>query len=188
MKMRRMRVRSLLAGCISCLRCVRTSALTCRSSPVWVPPHSSRLLSVRGASLFSLLLRPPELLISFSSSTAAKMRVSGILLCAYWSWFLVASPFSAPRRRAYLSLRRTELDIRLKRRNQPSRPMHACEPAPWCCQNFTCPSQRCCRRSRQKINEAVTDGNGSGCCVAQRGRFKHARKWELLLLTISRKH
>lgn len=48
MKMRRMRVRSLLAGCISWLRCVRTSALTCRSSPLCVAsprfavPRSSR--------------------------------------------------------------------------------------------------------------------------------------------------
>lgn len=50
MKMRRIRVRSLLAGCISCLRCVWTSGLTCRSSPPGVffvffllrfPPHSS---------------------------------------------------------------------------------------------------------------------------------------------------
>lgn len=37
MKMRRIRVRSLLAGCISCLRCVRTSGLTCRSSPLASP-------------------------------------------------------------------------------------------------------------------------------------------------------
>lgn len=88
-----------------------------------------------------------------SSSAAAEMRVSWNLLCAYWSWFLAASPLSVPRRRSYLSLRRTELDIRLKTRNQPSRPIHVCEPAPWCCQNFTCPPQRYCRRSRQKINE-----------------------------------
>lgn len=37
MKMRRIRVRSLLAGCISCLRCVWTSGLTCRSSPFASP-------------------------------------------------------------------------------------------------------------------------------------------------------
>lgn len=74
-----------------------------------------------------------------SSPSAAEMRVSVNLLCAYWSWLLAASPLSAPRRRAYLSLRRNEQDIRLKTRKQPSRPMHAREPAPWCYQNFTCP-------------------------------------------------
>lgn len=118
-----------------------------------------------------------------SSPSAAEMRVPGNILCAYWSWLLAASPLSAPRRRAYLSLRRTEPDIRLKTRKQPSRPMHACEPAPWCYQNFTCPPSSCCRCSRQKINEAVTDDAGSGSCVARRGRFKRlrARKWETLL-------
>lgn len=66
---------------------------------------------------------------------------------------------------------------------QPSRPMHACGPAPWCYQNFTCPPSSCCRCSRQKINEAVTDGAGSGSGVARRGRFKRlrAREWETLL-------
>lgn len=78
MKMRRMRVRSLLAGCISCLRCVRTSALTCRSSPLCVPPRSSRLLSVRGASLFSLLLRSPELLISSAAEQQQRCAFKGI--------------------------------------------------------------------------------------------------------------
>lgn len=56
-------------------------------------------------------------------------------------------------RRVYLSLRRTELDVGLRTRNQASRPVHACEPAPRCCQNFTCPPHRRCRRARQKINE-----------------------------------
>lgn len=78
MKMRRMRVRSLLAGCISCLRCVQTSALTCRSSPQCVPPRSSRLLSVRGSSLFSLLLRSPELLISAAAQQQQRCAFHGI--------------------------------------------------------------------------------------------------------------
>lgn len=45
MKMRRIRVRSLLAGCISCLRCVWTSGLShADPSPLCVPPHSSPFL------------------------------------------------------------------------------------------------------------------------------------------------
>lgn len=79
MKMRRMRVRSLLAGCISCLRCVRTSALTCRSSSLCVPPpRSSRLLSVRGASLFSPVSRSPELLISSAAQQQRRCAFQGI--------------------------------------------------------------------------------------------------------------
>lgn len=142
MKMRRMRVRSLLAGCISCLRCVRTSALTCRSSPLCVPPaQQSPPLGSRCLVLLAIisLSRSPEPPNPLSSPAAAEMRVSGNLLCAYWSWLLAASPlFSAPRRRAYLSLRRSEQGIRLKTRKQPPRPVHACKRAPWCCQNFTC--------------------------------------------------
>lgn len=78
MKMRRMRVRSLLAGCISCLRCARTSALTCRSSPLCVPPRSSRLPSVRGASIFSLLLRSPEPLVSSAAHQQQRCAFQGI--------------------------------------------------------------------------------------------------------------
>lgn len=78
MKTRRMRVRSLFAGCISCLRCVRTSALTCRSSPLCVPPRSSRLLSVRGASFFSLLLRSPEPPISSATHQQQRCAFQGI--------------------------------------------------------------------------------------------------------------
>lgn len=185
MKMRRMRVRSLLAGCISWLRCADQRSHMQIQSPMRPPAQQSPPLGSRCLARLAVvtITRTTDFL---SSSTVAAMLVSGNLLCAYWSWFLAASPLSAPRRRAYLSLRRTELDIRLQTRNQPSRLMHACKPAPWCCQNFTCPPRRCCRRSRQKINDAVTDGNGSGCGVAQRGRFKHARKWELLRVTVSR--
>lgn len=48
MKMRRIRVRSLLAGCISCLRCEQTSGLTCRSSPFASP--RTAVLSARLSS------------------------------------------------------------------------------------------------------------------------------------------
>lgn len=133
-------MRSLLAGCISCLRW--SSALTCRSSPLCVPPRSSRLLSVRGASFFSLLSRYHDQHNHRVPSAAQQQR-----RCAFQGIFCVhigagssaASPlFSAPRRRAYLSLRRSEQGIRLRTRKQPPRPVHAWKPAPCCCQNFTC--------------------------------------------------
>lgn len=45
-KTRTIRLRILLEGCISCLRCVeRTNALTCRSVPLR-PPHGSPLRSL----------------------------------------------------------------------------------------------------------------------------------------------
>lgn len=97
MKMRRIRVRSLLAGCISCLRCVRTSALTCRSSPLCVPPRSSRLLSVRGASLFSLLLRLLKLRISSAAQQRQRCAFQGIFSVHIGAgcWLPLPSPLLA---------------------------------------------------------------------------------------------
>lgn len=66
MKMRRIRVRSLLAGCISCLRCVWTSGLTCRSSPPGVFFGFFCCVSPRTAVLF---LFPPGFSLFVSVAT-----------------------------------------------------------------------------------------------------------------------
>lgn len=192
MKMRRTRVRSLLAGCISCLRCVRTSALTCRSSPQCVPPaQQSPPLGSRCLAPLAVITTtgtpgfPQQL--SSSSSSDARFRESSLCILELVPRCLSPLRSSPPR----LFIAATEPSWTSGSRHAISRPVPCTRvsPAPWRCQKlYLAPPLRCCRRSRQKINEAVTDGNGSGCCVAQRGRFKRARKCELLLLTVSRKH
>lgn len=110
MKTRRIRVRSLLAGCISCLRCVCvwTSGLTCRSSPFASPRHSSPLLPLRmwrarsviywSQLLLFLLLLPACYPIPLRR--AAERCVSQNRLWAYFSsyrspsWVPLPSPLS----------------------------------------------------------------------------------------------
>lgn len=138
-----------------------------------------RLPSVRGASIFSLLLRSPEPLVSSAAHQQQRCAFQGIFSVHIGAG--CSLPLPSP-----LLIYRCDGPSRTsgsRHATQPSRPKHACEPAPWCYQNFTCPPSSCCRCSRQKINEAVTDGAGSGSCVARRGRFKRlrARKWEPLL-------
>lgn len=108
MKTRRIRVRSLLAGCISCLRCVCvwTSGLTCRSSPFASPRHSSPLLPLRMwrarsviyLLILLLLLLPARYPIPLRR--AAERCVSQNRLWAYFSsyrspsWVPLPSPLS----------------------------------------------------------------------------------------------
>lgn len=167
MKMRRTRVRSLLAGCISCLRCVRTSALTCRSSPQCVPPRAQQSPPLGSRCLAPLAVcydrRNSWFPQQLSSSRDARFRESSLCILELVPRCL--SPLSAPRRRAYLSLRRN-------RAGHQARGDAICRPVP--CARVSKPRtvalpkklylnpplEDDCRRSRQKINEAVTDGNG----------------------------
>lgn len=142
MKMRRMRVRSLLAGCISCLRCARTSALTCRSSPRCVPPRSSRLLSARCASLFSLFFRSPEQLISSAARQQQKYAFQGIFSVHIGAGSLLPLPSPLLAAALIYCCDGPSWTSGSRHANQPSRPLHACEPAPWCCQNFACPPSK----------------------------------------------
>lgn len=119
MKMRRIRVRSLLAGCISCLRCVRTSGLTCRSSPLASP--RTAVLSSRVSLFFCVAFFFSFcLFVSPLSSPAAERdrSVSRYCLCAYSSHVqpVVRASAFALRARTYLSLRRTVVNIWLRTR------------------------------------------------------------------------
>lgn len=130
MKMRRIRVRSLLAGCISCLRCVRTSGLTCRSSPFASPRTADPFLPARWNSLDSfyglllwLLLSPAYYLIPQQPSSR-KICFTESSLCIFSSYRSLSSvplPF-ALRGCTYLSPRRAVLNIGLKTRKH--RPIH----------------------------------------------------------------
>lgn len=149
MKMRRIRVRSLLAGCISCLRSVWTSGLTCRSSPFASPRTAvlSARLSFRSAGrriLFIIILIILTIIILWSLSSPVAERnksVSRNRLCAYS--FHIGSLSSVPlpfgRGRTYLSLRRTVMNIGLKARKHFG--IHGYKPSLWYCQKFTSPPQ-----------------------------------------------
>lgn len=133
MKTRRIRVRSLLAGCISCLRCVWTSGLTCRSSPFASPRTavlSSRLVATRPILFFLLLL---ELLPAYylipqqpSSRKVCFTESSLCIFSSYRSLSAVPLPF-ALRGCTYLSPRRTVLNIGLYTRKHC--PIHSYKPA-----------------------------------------------------------
>lgn len=146
MKMRRTRVRSLLAGCISCLRCVRTSALTCRSSPQCVPPRAQQSPPLGSRCLAPLAVITTAGTPGFPSAAAQQQQrcaiqgVFSVHIGAGSSLPLPPSPLL--RRRAYLSLRRNRAGHQA-RGTQSAVPSRArvFSPAPWPLpkKNFTWP-------------------------------------------------
>lgn len=130
MKMRRIRVRSLLAGCISCLRCEQTSGLTCRSSPFASPRTAvlSARLSSRSAGrpilssffllfLFLLLLLLSRLLL-FYPLVARRQTTTNLFdgIVSVHIHFISGAYLRCLS--PYLSLRRTVVNIGLKARGQ----------------------------------------------------------------------
>lgn len=121
MKMRRMRVRSLLAGCISCLRCVRSSALTCRSGPFASTPHGSPFLPARCRSLFYLF----GIIIaklSFDPSEAQQQKdLSQRIVCVHIQFTSEAIFVASPRRssRPHLFIAATDCAEHRTRKHGP---------------------------------------------------------------------
>lgn len=94
MKMRRIRVRSLFAGCISCLRCVdQRSHMQIES--LCVPPRGTPVLRVASGSTF--IIDNIIIILSLSSPVAASDRsVSRSRLRAYSSHIGSLSPEPLP--------------------------------------------------------------------------------------------
>lgn len=146
MKMRRIRVRSLLAGCISCLRCVWTSGLTCRSSPFASP--RTAVLSSRISFALQLARFFYDVLWSLLCSPSAARQqkatdlfhgvVSVHIHLISGAYLRRLSPRSS-RHRTYLSLRRTGMNIGLKTRKHCR--IHSYKPSLRYCQKFTSPPQ-----------------------------------------------